>query len=567
MHNIIQLKKIYTNVVYELAPNSFLIVIYCIEKMTEFLIACENGDFEKVLEKLFIDTTDELDRNELLRQKGRKGWNCLHWAVHYGDDARTRFLLKIMEEKDVTAKDADGQTAFKIACCPLAGIDEPNDFDSPEPTAEIIKMLFQENNNFINCCDNQNVSPLQCAIKYKHIDVVKLLIDLGALVNHKSGDGVFKSVLHTAATYAREDVIRFLLNRKDCDWSERDCSKHSPCCYYFYNLFDSTSTSNDQIELAHELMLTTYKSPKETLEIYYLLFRCYERHTHHKIEGYQHLSRKVINVLLPHSPMKHFIERILNAKLPGHYSLVVLTLFEMIKTTIDDRQRELYFTSRFLRYDVICDLLQYDLLTELFSLFKSDEPLFNEFIVEVKRMGWTLHHDRVFYNFCQSLTTEDSKPKIFDFTKSLVLHDFDLVPLLDRSHSSDKCIKNYLLDILVPLSTLIHPPFDLLQLFDWERTTNNCFNFNESDNCINDYERLVAANYSTNNYKRLRTEQKSNRVEVVSLKNLSRISIRKNVFENNTQSKALSGLYSLDIPLLLRNFLCYNHSDLKFSTT
>lgn len=254
---------------------------------------------------------------------------------------------------------------------------------------------------------------------------------------------------------------------------------------------------------------------------------------------------ELVKLLLPHQSKKHFVQKILDAKLPSHYCLITLTLFEKFGKSVDNCN-----LNQRVRYIGVWENLKSHFLQELFTLFLADEPFFNEYTAETERFEWTFDEFELLSKLCEVLAKETSNQKAFNFTKSLLLHGFSDMLLAQPSSSLLLShMGEHLLNVFVPLSNFVHAPIALIWIFGSVKI--DCrYNFNESENCINDYHKLV--------------ERKSNNFEVVSLKNLARMSVRKCIFESCTHLEALSMIYSLDIPMELRQFLCYNYSNLKF---
>lgn len=216
--------------------------------MNSFLKACREQNFEQVKALLHTDT---ISRKRLLRLTDDKGCNCLHFAVFNGDIECTRYLLAF-KELDIgqKVKERSGSTAFHLTLrrqhlrTPYM-VEHGRLAEEIEPTIEIIKMLFEVNNDVINWCDDCDRSPLQLVIIHRrHFDIVKLLIDLGSSVNHK--DHTNHSVLHIAAAQRRIDVVRYLLQKTDCDVNAADDSGWLACCTFVQWLVMNYSLPSEQ---------------------------------------------------------------------------------------------------------------------------------------------------------------------------------------------------------------------------------------------------------------------------------------------------------------------------------
>lgn len=292
----------------------------------------------------------------------------------------------------------------------------------------------------------------------------------------------------------------------------------------------------------------SYKSPATTVEVHFLLLHCFKnRNNNYRANRAREVFMVITKLLLPQHPRKHLLQKILQAKLPNDYCLITLALFQMIEKNIDKCKLTPVVIKKYLRY--LEDLKSY-FLQELFTLYLAEESLFKEYIILVVRNGWNFNNVKLMSKLCASLTEETSSRSVFTFIKSLLLHEFNYIDSFEPSRLLlTPYLSNHLLNAFVPLSRFVHAPIELIWIFGLGK--KDChYNFNESENCIHDYNILL--------------ERKSDYSEVVSLKNLCRMSIRKYVFQIYTHHMALSILYSLDIPIELRQFLCYNYSNLKF---
>lgn len=512
--------------------------------MSPFLKVCEEGNFVEIKAML---QTDSKSRTELLQLTEANGWNCLHWAAYHIDVEWMRYLLTL-KELDVNARNHFGDTAFHIALQPRSDIlgHSERPCYPPRPYLEMIKMLFEVNNDFVNCCDESDISPLQVAIKFHHFDVVKWLIDVGSSINHKNRNGT--SVLHTATFQRRVDCIRYILYKSDCDPNIANVDGWLACCAFVRELLIRQIPSKEQIEFCAEFLLFTYKSPSETVEICFLLLRCFTYKNYNIDDRARDIFLEIVKALLQRNPRKIIAEKILNAQLPSDYCLITLTLFEMIEKNIDNCKLMQTETQLYLKR---LEQFKSNFLPELFSLYSAEESLFNECIAVVVKNGWKFNEFALMSKFCSTLTKETSTQSVFNFMKSLLLHDFDFLNSLEPSLSLlPSHLNDHVRNAFVPLSNFVNAPIELMRIFGSQKC-NRHYNFNESENCINDYNKLLEG-------------ISGHKSEVVSLKNLCRMTVRKNIFQSFTHYNALSMLYSLDIPFQLRQYLCYNFSNLIF---
>lgn len=497
--------------------------------MSHFLAACENGNFDEV--KTFLQT-HTMHRRMLLRETDANGWSCLHWAVWHNDITWTKYLLA-MRELDIWAKNWEGKTAFHVALKPR-GLE----------FYEILKLLLEFNYDFVNCYalyGRLYLHPLEYAIMDLHIDVVKLLIRFAGV--NKKINGF--SVLHIAVVNRRMSCIRYLVYEMDCDLSTRCDNGRLACCLYFQELLNSwLGASREEIEFAMELLSLTHKSPAEAVDVCFLLFECYrKRHSYPNAILARCLFMEVVRVLLLHHRRKCLIEKILQI-LPDDYCLTTLTLFEKFIFKGDQFNVLRSTRKEYLEY---LDEMKYDFVRQLFVLFLADPSFFHEYIAEIIKTEWKFDISSLMDMLGTELyrTRGMTSPDVFNFVKSLLQHEFKF-----ESFAKHLLLKDdHLLKVMMPLSNFVHVPSQLIWIFRGEKTECH-YNFNESEDCVADYKLLV--------------DRKGNQFDVVSLKNLSRMSVRKYVFGTFSHYEALSTIYSLHIPIELRRFLCYNYSNFKF---
>lgn len=512
--------------------------------MDPFLRCCEEGNFEKAKKML---QTDPKNRSRLLRLTNPYGWNCLHFAAYHGSVEFVRYLLTL-PELEINAKDRRGITAFHRALQRQRSTNMITDADGqqivlyePTPTIEILTMLFEVNNRFINCCDTYNVSPLRTALAYHHLDVVKLLIDFGSAVNHKNNQG--SSELHIVAAVRRLDCVRYLLFEMDCDPSIPDGNGWLACCKFVKSILLNRPPTKEEIDFSVEFMFLSYDEPAETVQAFFLLLDCF---INTENDGHVVFTEIVRKLLLPKHPKKNLIDRILRAKLPSDFCLITLILFVTIKKNIDKCKMRSTVTALYLQH---LEDLKSNFLLELFTLYSVDESLFHDYLAEAVKYQWKFNELRPMTKFCSILTKETSTQSVFTFMKSLLLHDFSFVNSLEPSLSMLPLhLSNHLLNVFAPLSNFVIAPIEILKTYGSQK----CYlpiALSELDNSIR--------------YKK-RVELKRCHRGVFPLQNLARMSIRKHFFQNYTHYEALSLLYSLNLPREVKQFLCYNYLNLKF---
>lgn len=353
--------------------------------------------------------------------------------------------------------------------------------------------------------------------------------------------------LHKAAKTRRIDTIRKLLY-DTTDSDPNALNKHGKTAAFMYFISLLTKSNNfgsdaclttDEIACFIELLWFTY-DPESLLEnqvneIFDMIDYCYQ----FSDVPIRKVYMEIINVFMsPTNPRHYFVDKILKAHLPSDYCLVGL-LFE---------KNERLHDSNFVN-------LRSNFLRESFTLFMANESFFAEYIAEAMSTGWRIDVRDQSSAFCALLAklTVSSIPTLFGFMKCLLQYEIDFVQLLKltRLHLPPTLADNFLANVFVPLSNFINAPIDLMWLLRQSKQKRlSYYNFNETESALKDLMVLMA--------------RKVQCVEVVSLKNLSRMAVRRYCFENYSHYKALTILYSLHIPIKLRHFLCYNYCNLKF---
>lgn len=508
--------------------------------MDQFLAACEGGNFYEV--RTLLETSDASLRSMMLSgTEDDNGWSCLHWAAWHSDIMWTNYLLAITE-LDINAKDQEGKTAFHVALKPRVSDILYKHETYPVAPLEVVKLLLEANINFIFCRVPYGIFkiyPMDLAMKDLHIDIVKLFIRFFDVERKING----YNVLHIAARHARMDCIRYLVNEIGCDIRTRTDDGHTTCCLYFKELLSRwMNASPDEVKFAMELLSSTHKSPAEAFEVCFILLKCLAtRHGYSEGRLGRVLFLKVVKLLLPLHRRKNFVEKILQF-LPNDYSLTLMTLFETILFKGYQIHVSQLMTETYLEY---LNEFKDDFMRELFALFFADESFFHEYITEIVLIGWSFNADSLMHIVCKLLQKGQWNQKVFNFVKIFLRLGFEYASLVYHLPSPD----DHLLKVFLPLSHFEHVPTELMRIFRVKGRKSH-YNFNESENSATDYKILVHRNV--------------NQFEVVSLKNLSRMSVRKYVFNKFSHYDALSMLYSLHIPNELRQFLCYNYSNYKF---
>lgn len=352
-----------------------------------------------------------------------------------------------------------------------------------------------------------------------------------------------ETALHKAAKTRQVETIRKLLYDEGCDPNTLNQHGKTAAFMYFISLLTKANDSGseecltaEEVACFVELLWFTYDTHRslenERSEIFDMIDYCFQ----FSDAPIRKLYIEIVNVFItPLHHRRYFVDKILKANLPSDYCLIA-SMFEM---------NELLKDTDFVN-------LRSNFLSELYTLFLADESFFGEYISEVMSSGWTFNiHDQS-RAFCTKLAKHLSIRSLFRFMNYLIQYEIDFGQLLKLCilHLPSDSADDIVSDVIMPLSNFINAPIDLARKLRQATPTKLAYyNFNETEYVLDDFNLFV--------------DHKC-KFQVVSLKNLARMSVRKYLFQNHTHYKALSLLYSLNIPIKLRNFLCYNYCNFNF---
>ena len=516
--------------------------------MEIFLESCETNNFE--VAKEMLQNNRELRQQYFGLTDKTFGRNCLHWALHYNDIGMVKHLLTF-KELDVNALDNSGETIFMAA---LKYVPQRSsngimmEFCPKEPVIEMIKLLLEVNSDFINWCSSiKQQSPLQVAMQGQSLDVIKLLIQLGSDVNHKS---IGSSVLHEAAEHLRMDVIRYLLDETHCDPLVAD--KHGlPPCYVFVNkVITKGLIDRETMDFCQLFLLNTYKSPVESVTVHLILLDCFASSYLASRESGFVLFHEIIQLITGNHPQKHLVDKIFTANIECDLSLGAILLFENIGQNISDSN---ICPTLISEYNELLDQLETFCLDELFRLFTTDDLLATEYADELKKMGFVLDQHKYLNTFFSYLSPDTPVETIYNFFNMIFSrgHVISISAVVGNQNMAALCLMNNFWHAFVPLSNLTQVPLEvwLATSPDGSNDNKRVYSFNESQHWAPDFNRL--------------STKPMEKPEVVSLMNLSRMAVRKCVFENNNHYEALKVLRSLYLPKIISQYLCYNFQNFK----
>ncbi|KAJ6650100.1 Ankyrin repeat and SOCS box protein 3 [Pseudolycoriella hygida] len=442
-----------------------------------------------------------------LNIRDNHNWNCLHHAVKSGSVDCVKFLLKF-KELDTFAETFEGETGNNRRFLKLYRYVENNSIYLalhiacvvPNISYEIVSLLIEANADLVNFVNNEEVDLLQCAAARGRLDIVKLLINNGAQVNYQDLDG--DTALHIAALELHLEIIRYLLVETDADVTIRNLAGYTACYLLFTKLLE---------KLFQNLNLS--QGEIDCFEEMLLL-----THDLQDLSDSNKIDFEINEMIL-------LAYRFKQHGCPLHKTISLLFCAPPSKQ---------YFLEKILNSNVpSCHCLVYallnidlstsdsmsemwcNLLAEMFMLCATDQSFFDEFISEIMTDGWkptVLNQIQFFCEFLEMKQNLLEPAALFHFLKTLILYDFDFGVFLRCSD----------LSILSPTLTV-----------------------------------TVLAPLA-----RVATPNRDN--EAVSLMNICRTKIRSHYFNTYTHYTALRALYSLNVPVTIRNFVCYNESNFKF---
>lgn len=411
---------------------------------------------------------------------------------------------------------------------------------------EIVTILINANPDLVNYVNNEEVNLLQCTIQQRRFDIVQVLIANGCPVNQIDLDG--DTALHIAAVETHADIIRYLLYESDCDAGIRNERGMVACTILFCRLLNKLNQDSflptEELDCFVELASFTFDLVDMTkthldanrlamIDLNEMIYLCYDLDQPRCC-----LYMAILKIFHVPPSKQYFVDRILQTDVRSCHCLITGLLLGNV-----------YNAENLWQYDEITEsiakvnnqmrLLSVNFLLELYSLFLSDESFFREYIAEFMSTGWKFSEQyqgvsqiQPFYDYLMTNTKKKCEPqKMFTFMKTLIMYGIDFQIF----------VRNELIE-LMPCEVL--PVFtSLVNLVSPETSLDSFSSFNDE----NQKQHLVTA---TN--------------QVIPLKNLCRLSVRRYYFRCYSHYDALKRLYSLNVPSIIRQFLCHNFDNLNF---
>ncbi|CZR64859.1 uncharacterized protein PAC_14758 [Phialocephala subalpina] len=150
-----------------------------------------------------------------------------YWAASGGSVAVCETLLDHEDRVGIYTNQADNQSAFNVAC--------------DEGHLEIIKMIMKRREVNLSAKNRYDETPLQSVARKGHFEIVKFLIDKGALTNdHIQGN----QALIGAASAGHFEIVKLLCGIGKVDPNVQDKQGISPLCYAAKSRDESTYKEN-----------------------------------------------------------------------------------------------------------------------------------------------------------------------------------------------------------------------------------------------------------------------------------------------------------------------------------
>lgn len=486
-------------------------------KINSFFKMCADGNVEGI-ETLLKSVRTKRGRRKILETIDNHRNTCLHHAVNSQNVECVKYLLS-MKGVNTLAETRDGETALHLAC------------STEDMPFEIISSLLEANPDLVNFVNNFEDGLLQAAAAQGRLDVVRLLVQYGAPVNKQDADG--DTPLHIAAVESEVDIIRYLIYEANADPTICNLEGKSACFLLFeklmYKILNAPPVPEDFIDCFEELAQFTFNIP-DAYECDEDIINMLDLWSNNKVP-INYLYKKIIRLFVVPPERQYFVQKIIESNIPNYHCLIVALL---------DYKFGGYLHDKLSTWDYF--------FRDLFQLYMFDESFFNEYIGEIMSTGWEYLESCQAENFCEHISViETSIPpqKIFSFLKVLISFDINFDIFVERCEPFLDPKDEF--DVLIPLMRCVIPRFPAVK--DKNFLALN-FNFNEPTNWYEFRKRTLHADDTIN--------------EVLSLKNLSRMHVRKYFLQKHTHYSALKALYNLDIPIALRNFVCYNFSNYTF---
>lgn len=363
-----------------------------------------------------------------------------------------------------------------------------------------------------------------------------------------------ETALYKAVRDCRIETIRELLYENKCDPHIVDMNGRTAAFMFFLNLLvkgningsDACLTTNE-IACFTDLLWFTYDTQvamvNERMEVFDMMDYCFQFVDAHI---YGKLYMEIVNVFItPFHHRRYFVENIRRENLHSDHCLIA-SLFPMNELLVD-----INFIS-----------LRSNFLSEALTLFIANESFFGEYISEVMSTGWTLKMEDQSEAFCRTIyAINPTIPMLFNFMKYVIQYEIGFSDLLFFCSFDDLdqiMCADIISNVFVPLSNFRNVSIDLARLLGQGKPNKLAYyNFDETGYLPDDFNVFVDKIQN-------KKVKNCNFNQVVSLQNLARMTIRKYYFKKYSHYKALSLLYSLNVPIIIRKFLCYNKCNLKF---
>jgi ankyrin repeat protein len=178
-----------------------------IDGMTALDIAEDSSPYieEEIIDIILEEINNKFDLNQLKKLLDKTEENYLFRACRLYNIKIIKEILEKDMSIDIDQKDNEGKTALMSFCLNANNINKLN--------LEIAKIFINDRKADINVKDNESKSVLIHACDTGHLEIVKLLIEKGADINHKDKLGL-NALVYAAVRANNDSIVKILLENK-----------------------------------------------------------------------------------------------------------------------------------------------------------------------------------------------------------------------------------------------------------------------------------------------------------------------------------------------------------------
>lgn len=490
-------------------------------RMHRLHVACFSENLQKVREIC----TSPTRRHEIsLFDRGKM--SPLHLAVSTGNVEIVEYLLE-QPGLDIRAQMIGGETALSLSCriqfVPL----------------KIVALLIAKAPDVVHWLDRRSFSPMQKALASGRPDIMRILIEQGGVdPNQEDINGCH--ILFYAVSNFDMETIHFLKRETNCDMTHRNNNGQTA--------FETICTSLQQMDCRENFIIKMfhYTYPEFTTpKVLGRLLRECGMGKRGIGSGFDMFSKRTLISFdcLKLAILEKFYLSPRNN--PEHYELVTRLLAVDLHSESIRKSEEIFWLCLPLQNKDVLDEFDIQIFVRskleiMFRLFIYEHEIFEEYL---PRITQTLSYDRpqsVFYTFRAHAKHPSTSGRLIEFFKRVCLLGFNLDVLLDD---------NRLFLERTKFMYALQPTARPFIRYPDAQDALICRYFLETDSG-NDVKRYASFQQHFN--------EGFGFNEIPTLFNLCRTVVRQTVFHaENSSSKKLFNLNTLDIPITVKNRLLY----------